>query len=142
MRCMRCSPVHRPLQDVWVLAVLRIAIMIGLYLYTTPASASSSSSRRRWQQLSGGPLGPPTIPNHQQVCAFGHSSVCWCVCVCILFQCWTAVALLSCICKHTVCVGVRVSRFVQLTIQHDARCSGVCWHSADERGGRRQFRLS
>lgn len=58
-----------------MLAVLRIAVMIGLYLYTTPAStSSSSSSRRRWQQLSGGPLGPPTIPNHQQVRLFGHGT--------------------------------------------------------------------
>lgn len=76
-RCLRLSSAKKPpvnclslsrLQDVWVLALLRIGVLLALYFYTTPGSSNGSSRRRqRQQQLTGGPLGPPAVPNHEQV---------------------------------------------------------------------------
>lgn len=50
-----------------MLALLRVAVLLVLYFYTTPGSSSGSRRRQRQQALSGGPLGPPAVPNHEQV---------------------------------------------------------------------------
>lgn len=95
--CVRSSAAHHTraktnalfLQDVWVLAVLRAAVMLGLYLFTTPASSSSASRRRQRQQQSlHGPLGAPVVPNHEQVCVRVMKCLSVAMSVCVLRVEW------------------------------------------------------
>lgn len=52
------------LQDVWLLAVLRVFVTLLLWLNTKPVY---TGSRRQGSLLSGVGLGPPQPPNHEQV---------------------------------------------------------------------------
>jgi hypothetical protein len=53
-----------PLQDVWLLAVLRGGVLLLLFFLTTPGS---TTTRAAGAGLGSAALRPPTASNHEQV---------------------------------------------------------------------------